>query len=140
MANCETNFLYSARPLRLQCQSPTDNPPPRGFPDGLLHILQYVTEGVNLGVRMEPADSQILRPDGLSRLSGPVPETSYFTAVSRGLSPSNSVAQIYRHSTVNAMLLHLLGLMTNGAPVSAADVAAFRERFAITDADLPQRE
>ena len=68
------------------------------------------------------------------------PKLSYFTAVSRGLSPSNSVAQIYRHSTVNAMLLHLLGLMTNDAPVSAADVAAFRERFAITDADLPQRE
>ena len=51
--------------------------------------------------------------------------------------PIAADAQIYRHSTVNAMALKLLELMVRGN-VTTNDVAAFRERFGIADADLPQ--
>ena len=51
--------------------------------------------------------------------------------------PVGADAQIYRHSTVNAMALKLLELMVRGN-VTTNDVAAFRAQFGITDVDLPQ--
>lgn len=51
--------------------------------------------------------------------------------------PVGADAQIYRHSTVNAMALRILDLMVRGN-VTSNDVAAFRAEFGIADADLPQ--
>lgn len=49
--------------------------------------------------------------------------------------PVGADAQIYRHSTVNAMAMRLLELMVRGN-VTTNDVAAFRSEFGIADAGL----